>query len=421
MGFARKKTNRFMELEGIRGLASLAVVLHHYIFAFFPLLAYGFSETQHMRYEDEIFGTPLTLAYAGTFAVAIFFVLSGFVLTIGFFQTGDESIIKKHATKRYIRLMLPALASTMICLLLIKFGVSRQVSDAAEITGSNWLAGTWDVSAGFFSALYSGAIDIFISQGSPYNNVLWTMMTEFIGSFIVFTFALTVGKSRYRWVAYIWLSVLCFNSWFLAFVLGMMMADLYVQGYIKPVAKKWIPGALLLGGLFLGSYPHKNADTTFYSFMDLSVFSKFHVDEKILYLTVGAFILILGVMLSDGVKAWLQKPKVSILGKYTFSLYLIHLPVLYSFTVATFLLLRTNMGYNMSVFLAFLLSIPILWVATVSFEKYVDSPSIRLARSFSGFLEDGKSMKSSRYIRKVKKSFKNRYIKKSLVVEDVIE
>ena len=136
-----------MELEGLRGLAALMVVASHYVHAFYPSLATGNMGFQHMTYEDNIYGTPLTLAFAGTFAVAIFFVLSGFVLTIGFFQTKKIDIIKKLASKRYLRLMLPALASIFLCLVLMKLNIAS-IDSAASLAHSKWLADAWQLRRG---------------------------------------------------------------------------------------------------------------------------------------------------------------------------------------------------------------------------------------------------------------------------------
>lgn len=98
------------------------------------------------------------------------------------------------------------------------------------------------------------------------------------------------------------------------------------------------------------------------------------------YLTIVATMLVLVVLLSRRLTAWLSRPKISALGKYTFSLYLVHLLVLYTVACSLFLVLHESLGYNKTVFVVMLLSIPVLWATTKLFERYIDAPSIRLAK-----------------------------------------
>lgn len=121
----------------------MMVVLTHFVFLFYPAMRSGEMHLAHNRFEDNIYGTPLTLLLAGTLAVAIFFVLSGFVLSIGFFKTGDQNIVKKLATGRYLRLMLPAFASVLLALVLIKLGAHSLTSTAGEIANSTSLSQKW--------------------------------------------------------------------------------------------------------------------------------------------------------------------------------------------------------------------------------------------------------------------------------------
>ena len=138
---------RLQALEGLRGVAASIVVLFHGLSMFYPSLVYGttlgMSALHHSRLEDFFYGNPLSVFTSGAFAVAIFFVLSGFVLSVGFFNgKGNESVMR-IAGKRYLRLMLPAFSSIVLTFLVVGFGLSWLKNDTAAITGSLWLAHLW--------------------------------------------------------------------------------------------------------------------------------------------------------------------------------------------------------------------------------------------------------------------------------------
>ncbi len=399
----KPEVKRFVALEGVRGLAAIIVVFHHFFLAFYPVLVFGPGDPQHTRFEDNIHNSPLALIYAGTFAVAIFFVLSGFVLTIGFFQTKSEKIIKKLASKRYLRLMLPALAVTMLSLMLIKLGFAHNITEVAKITGSSWLAGTWSFNANFLDALYSGTVGIFVQGGSPYDNVLWTMLTEFIGSFIVFAFVLLFGRSRHRWVSYVAMFIFTFNTWFLPFIVGMALADLYASGYLEVLKKKrWVTGALL-GAIAFGSFPAFGASSTTYGLFSKQIFTNINIDYKVLYLTLGASLLIFAVLISKRLSGWLEKPRVSNLGKYTFSLYLIHLLVLYTVGTSLFLFLSPHFGYNTTVAITIPASLIVVVFATMLFERYVDAPAVRFSGVVARIFENDESFGFKKYATRIRR------------------
>lgn len=379
----KTKNVRFMELEGLRGIAAIAVVLAHYMLAFYPALISGNASLTHSSLEELIHGTPIALLYAGTFAVAIFFVLSGFVLSIGYFQTNDKSIVKRLAHSRYLRLMLPALASVVLAYLLISFGAGHMSAVAGEETKS-WLFNSWLIDTSFLSTIQGGMFDIFVQSGSPLNTVLWTMYIEFLGSFLVFIFLLLFAQSRYRWTTYAMLIFFTFNSWFMPFVIGVLIADLYSKGRLEKLKKVWIIAPLLIGGLLLGSLPHKGIENTPYNVLfqvDIeSLVGMADINYERLYLTIGAVMILLAVLLSRRLSAWLRQPRVAMLGRYTFSLYLTHLLVLLSFSSGLFALLPDSIGYNKTAVLTILLSIPIILIVTILFERYIDAPSIKFSK-----------------------------------------
>ncbi len=69
-------------LDGARGVAALSVVISHYIQVFYPAALNGNSQQAHFQW-DTLYGySPLNLFYNRQFAVCLFFVLSGYVLSV---------------------------------------------------------------------------------------------------------------------------------------------------------------------------------------------------------------------------------------------------------------------------------------------------------------------------------------------------
>lgn len=373
-----EKASRFFELEGLRGLAAVMVVLSHYSSLFYPQLLVGLtpaSPVQHMRFEDNLYTNPIAALWSGSFAVAIFFVLSGFVLSIGFLRTGKVEIIKRLAAKRYIRLVIPAFFSVLVCYLLIKFGLS-QTEEAAAITQSSELAGVWSINPSLWQVIRDSTFGIFFANASSYNPVLWTMTIEFLGSFLIFATLLLAGNSKYRWVVYGALLVITFNSWFMAFVIGMVFADLHSRNVIAEKKRGLIAlASLSIAALYLGGYPYgKNLSGTAYGVFEL--LPKTDVDYRILSLTFAAALLVFIALTSHQLAELLRKKYVRILGKYTFPLYLVHLPILFTFSTGIFALTQGVIGYNKAVLLTVVLSVPLIWVTTFLFEKYIDKKAI---------------------------------------------
>lgn len=380
---SKKKTNRFMELEGLRGIAAVMVVVYHFLQAFYAVAIYGFGHpkapVQHMRFEDNLYGVPFAGLFSGTFAVAIFFVLSGFVLSIAFFKTNKPDIIKKMALKRYPRLMLPALAAVLLSLLLIKVGYNFK-AEAGATTQSWWLLTMGDVSGGVLLAIKEAAWNIFVDfDTSKYNPVLWTMSVEFIGSFIVFGFVLLFGNSQRRWLLYVVLLLVLamINLWLAGFVIGMALADLYARGGVTYINRKKVTTVALLAlAVFLGGYPYAVTDGTLYQYITVPYLD---IDYRALYTVIGASIILYVVLTAKEVAGFLQKRWISELGKYTFSLYLVHVPVLLTLTAGVFALLFAHVGYHAAAVLALFVSLPVIVALTWVFERYVDAPSVRFA------------------------------------------
>jgi peptidoglycan/LPS O-acetylase OafA/YrhL len=330
--------------------------------------------------------------FSGPFAVAIFFVLSGFVLTVGFFSSKSQMVIEKLAAKRYLRLMLPALVSVMIAWFFIGIHASHVV-DANAIIKNTDLTFSWALNANFWDALYEGTVGIFSGNAINYNPVTWTMLYEFVGSLTVFAFCLLFGKSSRRWVMYIILLVVTIQTWYLAFALGMILADLYVNR-AHVFNNKPLGALMMIVGLFFGGYvAGANVKGTIYE--TLTVRGWQMGQSRALFLSVGAFLVIAAILSLPKLQDWLGHKRVSILGRYTFALYLVHLPLLYvvAFGLFAYFVNTFHMGYNYAVITALVVYLPITAAATWLFERYIDAPSIKLSGLLARYVLVGSDRK----------------------------
>jgi peptidoglycan/LPS O-acetylase OafA/YrhL len=369
---------KFRYLDGLRGLAALIVVIDHFAISFFPAATDGSVHTTHGALESVVQSTPLHLLVSGNFSVCIFFVLSGFVLSAKFFRTGNRQVVIASAIKRYFRLALPVLACVMLAFILMSTNAFFNVP-ASQITGSNWLGGFWQFQPSFWDALYHATIGVFIKGSSNYNTVLWTMKTELLGSFLVFAILLTVGKQRYRSLAYLALGLLLIKTYYVTFVCGVAICDYHYHGgsQVARVMHRgyWVPAILLC--LFLGSSPVGTLHGTVFQYaagimpFGMSVTTTTHM--------LGAIGLVFAIVNTPVIQHLLTTKPALYLGKLSFSLYLTHFLVIGSLSSYLFIKIAPLAGYRLGFVLMAAASGVIIWVVADLFTKYVDQPSIRLS------------------------------------------
>ena len=366
-------------MDGLRGLAAFGVVIHHFAFAFFPALLVGATTGLHSKLEPLIYQTPLYLAIAGNFAVTLFFLISGYVLSYKFFVTGRNGIVISGAFRRYFRLMPTVLVSVLISYVLLATGHYYNLPAAVVTGSSDWLAVSWLGAANLWDAVRLGVYDAFITGNNTmtYNNALWTMKIEFLGSFLVYAVLLAVGKLRRRWVAYVILSLLLWQTYYLAFILGIALCD-YVTHQSKHqrrVGRPLYGWLALFCGLFLGSLPIAGPTRTVVGNMTGAVlppeqaFIFFHI--------IGSALVLAAVVLTPSIKQWFMLKPFQYLGRISFSLYLVHLSVLASLGSYLFLKLFPFVGYLGAVGISFTISLSVIFILAELVTRYVDIPAVR--------------------------------------------
>jgi peptidoglycan/LPS O-acetylase OafA/YrhL len=380
---------KYKNLDGLRGVAALVVVLCHYSNAFLPSVHGRISPT-HTAFDGLIASTPLHLFIGGEFAVSVFFVLSGFVLTQKFFRTKSHSIIISSAARRYFRLMFPVLASILVSFVLLSLGFMQlQYMNLAPASSD------WAFAPNILQALYQGLYGVFFTEFNTYNPVLWTMQIELIGSFILFMFLALFGKLEKRWVFYIIFGLVLLKTNYLAFLLGMVLSDVWVN---RPSIKLRINSAtssgLFVAGLALGAWYISPLFPPIYAGLTLPFMDT--TETALFSHTIGALFLIVATLRLGWLTKILENKACQYLGRISFSMYLLHFIILGS--VASYLFNHffiLHLGYLASVVAVSLVCIPITFIASSIFTTQVDNRSIAWSRMIGMWLISANTPKKS--------------------------
>lgn len=131
-------------LDGVRGVAAFIVVLHHYAYEFTSISPYGYH-TGEPGTHDYFFLLPfIRIVHSGRFMVVIFFVISGYVLSYRGLQLAREGnsaqLLKSLGSsvfRRWIRLHLPVIASTIVGFWLARWGAWVNLTPDWNHTGGS--------------------------------------------------------------------------------------------------------------------------------------------------------------------------------------------------------------------------------------------------------------------------------------------
>lgn len=325
-------------LDGLRGWAALVVVLKHVISGMvWPTYAWTF--------------TPLFMD--GTLAVYVFFVLSGYVLSVGFFRSGKRIDIADLSIRRFPRLAIPILAAAAIAHVFMQLGWMLNVP-ASKAASSEWLGWFYTFPTSWNNVLEFSLWRVFIG-GTPdvsYDPPLWTMPIEMQGSILIFVllFVVSWGNKMTRVVGHAGLigALAWHGSPMVAMAVGVAIADFTQSDWHEraKASKAAITSSWVICGVAL---------------VCAALLS---TTNALLYTWIGG-VLLYWVLLNPGVQSVLNLPLSRWLGRVSFSLYLVHMLVLCSFSSWLYLALAPlSLGGNVFVLAA---SVALSLVAAAAF------------------------------------------------------
>ncbi|MHC2145238.1 acyltransferase family protein [Pseudomonas sp. 210_17 TE3656] len=336
-------SERAMHLDGIRGVAALTVAIFHFARSF---------DNSLLSSEQTINHTFISTLWNGHFAVALFFVLSGFLFFEKFYcKTIDLAITA--AAKRYLRLCIPILAICLIAYAIHRFDLypNKQASIAS---GSDWLGRWYAFSPDIRLAITESFWSDFVSFDATrtYNSNLWTISYELFAVFLIIAFGIICRHVNFLTQILILTTaaILSFGSHYLEFILGAFLA----LACIKRKISIPLPAAIVLtiAGLSLAPMALPNQVIT--------------LAADLLY-PVAAALFIGSINSNSTLRSFFSNRCFVKLGEISFGLYLTHFIVLNSAASAFFI-------FTGSITATFALYLAVTAAASFAFTYAIDKP-----------------------------------------------
>jgi len=370
--------SKLSSLESLRGVAALIVVIDHSVNMFAPHIRWTNIEGMLGNVRRVVAWTPLSIFYSGIPAVWIFFMLSGFVLSIKFLKSpNDLAPIIGGASKRYLRLVVPIIgAAIAFCamafvgcqagsLRLCEFPFARVMIEAV------WVAP--------------------FTHHKLINTPLWTISWELFGSLLIFGMLIVHFFIRNIIISVLLATIavyILFNSNYSLFIIGLIICHLYFGGGILGIynsdsyLKRLALILLFASALFLMAYPYPRDNVQISAFHSILYSSGEWYLDSTYYTKIGAIMFFIGFMVSPMAQRIIDNSVTRFLGYISFSMYILHYPIFFvvknGFGISTLTLTQYVPFFAMVIVLLLVVS----WI----FAKYVDAFSIELSNRFGRWI-----------------------------------
>ncbi|CAD0093820.1 unnamed protein product [Aureobasidium vineae] len=430
-------------LDGARGWAAFFVFLRHFEFCYHRKgsISYGtVKDPEHSGENHHLLQLPiLRLLYSGEAMVAIFFVISGYALSLKALKltrkNSYEQLMRTLASsilRRPLRLYLPCIVSTLIVFFALRLGIydgPNSIAGPEDVFRSIFLGWAHDPQPQILPSFWGQArdwghetvqlFDIFTHKHWPesrYDVHLWTIPQEFRCSMVLFlTIAgLALVRTRVRMILLALFTACAFqaDAWeFSAFWSGALIAEANLihqekkdsRVNVDPFSDEeeprsqltvWCTYCAFVLSLYLLSYPFQEAEfAPGYSILSKLVPSGLRAgDGYRFWHCLGAMIMIYSTSLDSRLQSLFNNSLSRYLGNISFALYLVH-----GFTLKTVGYVSvygfwqitgkdTLFQYESGFVLGGLIVIPLtIWFADL-FWRFVDIPIVKFTRWFESSL-----------------------------------
>ncbi len=358
---ARQPTDRLEELDALRGLAAFAVLVHHALQLIPRYETPAIAGAGWLRYTMTQL-TPLRIVEMGRPAVLFFFVLSGYVLVRALLRNGSPGL-GAFAAQRTIRLGLPVAVSVLLSVVLYAaFAEPALPAEWRERSLFTWLE---PPTAGQIVSNIALMAD---NDDMRLNVVLWSLVHEWRLSLLLPLVLLFRGR-----VALFIAAVLALMA------IGIMGGATENRVLLGPQLHSTVAASFYFAGgigtgaalaLALGQDVPRLSPQAMIA-AGMATLALFSMSSDLPVYAASALLIVIARQ-PGWLRDALRSPVLVGLGAISFSLYLVHVPVL----VATMHALHDKWPPEAMAAFATLLAL----AAALPMYRFVEVPSRRLAR-----------------------------------------
>lgn len=356
-----ERKGRLDFLDGLRGLAALNVVLNHFVCAYYPQMFFA-SEAKSMGGFLSLFCyTPLGVLVNGSVAVQFFFVLTGFLVARRVISSPGlrAASIRQSCINRYVRLLPTIFGATMLMHIFMLLGLPHHLQIIGKAYNAQWLKTYCNFDTSLRYALSNAFVSTFVS-GNDYIRVFWTIKYELFGYIFSMILVFLMQGARYRRLVYALLGLLLARSsdanW-CAFLMGIFVADLVYSEdatLIPGRCYKWLssPAAQVALGL-VGIYCACCTMESTGIYAILRKIPMIRVMDKACIRAAGVSLILFVLLNQPKLQRPLEKKPLLFLGKLSYSIYAVHMPLMLTVEAWVFDWLFDKVSYHTAALTAF--------------------------------------------------------------------
>ncbi|KIX97944.1 uncharacterized protein Z520_06022 [Fonsecaea multimorphosa CBS 102226] len=400
-------------LLGLRGMASFFVFIEHFAMRSYSDLIREYDQPTFLQLPG------IRLIYSGPAWVKMFFILSGFALSVTpieiMYERDWDRLFHTVASaffRRGFRIFIP----TIVAALFVMIGVRLRLYEVSNVFAAS-------VGLGYpirrhtlieqFADLVEYLLGIIIYPWgwlkplsnitrSVYSATFWTIPREYWSSLQIF--ALTIALSRLKPSARIFtlVNMVLYAGWanrgdLSCFLVGMLFAEFHIRKKLfgasqnnnidmggRSAAFKIIRSGLwtlvLVSGIWLASIPIAQGDYGSSTPGYRTISKIIPLNDNVM--SIGMALMLLGIYKLPLLQAFFSSSLMCYLGDISFSLYLIHWPILAAgaWNMVPVMQTVTRGQKEVGFLLALMITTPLMLWASDLFWRLVDLPSIRFAK-----------------------------------------